>query len=177
MKCDADAQFNGNLHDCTCPNLHWVAERDPETGVFYDRKKCLPCEEAAFQGPWQDRAVTECQVCPVKGQWYDFINQKIATCVCRKSSTPAYTTAGDTCIEENVVNEYSYSPDSAKSVTYTAIETYSNGSWQTTSISTTSGSIDYYYLKAAVGCKKWKRPKDCQTLANICVLQLYNEGT
>ena len=28
---------------------------------------------------------------------------------------------------------------------------------------------------SAIGCKKYKRPEDCQTLANLCVLNLYDQ--
>ena len=35
--------------------------------------------------------------------------------------------------------------------------------------------MQYYYLDAAVGCTKFKDVKKCQLLANLCVLQLYNE--
>jgi len=40
-----------------------------------------------------------------------------------------------------------------------------------------SGTFDYYYLEAAVGCQKHKITKSCQTLANLCVLQLYDMNT
>ena len=34
----------------------------------------------------------------------------------------------------------------------------------------------YFYTKAAVGCAQWNNPKDCQILANLCVLYLYDEN-
>lgn len=40
-----------------------------------------------------------------------------------------------------------------------------------------SDTFDYLYYDAAVGCEVYFNPKKCQTLANLCVLQLYNERT
>ena len=34
-----------------------------------------------------------------------------------------------------------------------------------------------YYLGAAMGCKVYKNPKDCQCLANLCVLVLYSDNS
>jgi len=34
-----------------------------------------------------------------------------------------------------------------------------------------------FYVAAAIGCKYNQDPKSCQTLANLCVMQLYNERT
>jgi len=31
------------------------------------------------------------------------------------------------------------------------------------------------FAASAIGCKKYKRPEDCQTLANLCVLNLYDQ--
>ena len=39
-----------------------------------------------------------------------------------------------------------------------------------------SGTIQYYYLDAAVGCAEFKDVQKCQLLANLCVLQLYNSA-
>lgn len=34
-----------------------------------------------------------------------------------------------------------------------------------------------FYVPAAIGCKYKSDPKSCQTLANLCIMQLYNERT
>jgi hypothetical protein len=34
-----------------------------------------------------------------------------------------------------------------------------------------------FYIAAAVGCKYRQEPKACQNLANLCVLQLYDQTT
>jgi hypothetical protein len=40
-----------------------------------------------------------------------------------------------------------------------------------------SDVFEQFYVDAAVGCKYENSPQACQTLANLCVLQLYNEQT
>jgi hypothetical protein len=34
-----------------------------------------------------------------------------------------------------------------------------------------------FYVASAVGCKYYNDPKSCQILANLCIMQLYNERT
>lgn len=34
--------------------------------------------------------------------------------------------------------------------------------------------MGYYYLKAAMNCQRYKDPQGCQTLANLCVISMYN---
>jgi len=34
-----------------------------------------------------------------------------------------------------------------------------------------------FYLKSAIGCRMYQNLQDCQVLANLCVMQLYDEQT
>ena len=38
-----------------------------------------------------------------------------------------------------------------------------------------SDTYNYLYYDSAVGCRQYRNPQKCQTLANLCVLQMYNE--
>lgn len=40
-----------------------------------------------------------------------------------------------------------------------------------------SNLFKHFYLQSAIGCKNYQNIQDCQVLANLCVLQLYNEQT
>jgi len=40
-----------------------------------------------------------------------------------------------------------------------------------------SDTFSHLYYKAAVGCAVYSNPNQCQVLANLCVLQLYDEQT
>ena len=53
MPCDtaSGAVYERGLRDCTCPDLFYVAERDPSTGALLTQKTCLPCTKDAYQGP------------------------------------------------------------------------------------------------------------------------------
>lgn len=39
-----------------------------------------------------------------------------------------------------------------------------------------SDTIDYLYLKSGYECMKYSTPISCQILANLCVLQLYDQN-
>ncbi len=45
----------------------------------------------------------------------------------------------------------------------------------TNKVDQTSAPMEHLYLKNAVGCTVYKDIKSCQSLANLCVLNLYNE--
>ena len=69
--------------------------------------------------------------------------------------------------------------NTAKNISYSEIETRTREGEVRTSVSgapRSSGTDAHYYLKAAVGCSQWKNPQDCQTLANLCVLHMYDEN-
>ena len=48
---------------------------------------------------------------------------------------------------------------------------------EVTTVAETSDVFVQFYYQSAVGCKYEKDQKQCQVLANLCVLQLYNEWT
>ena len=112
------------------------------------------------------------------------VNTNPYRCACSSNVDGGYTTAGDTCILDRVIEggaggDWSYSPDRAGSVSYSEIETRTREGEVRTSVSgapRSSGTDAHYYLKAAVGCSQWKNPQDCQTLANLCVLHMYDEN-
>ena len=63
--------------------------------------------------------------------------------------------------------------ESAREIDYSSVET-SSGSISSISVAN-SNTFSYLFLDAAVGCNSNKDPAKCNTLANLCVLQLYNE--
>ena len=56
-------------------------------------------------------------------------------------------------------------------VDYNSVE--SEGSEELSDMSVQSGVMDTYFWKATAGCQVYGNPNDCQTLANLCVLNLY----
>ena len=160
------------IHDCTCPNLFYVAERDVRTGEFLPKKECSPCDATAYQGP-DTRTVTDCKVCPVRGQLYDVTTDPY-TCVCSSNSPYGdFKPAGDICILNSVILKGKGDYEAANTaITYSDVEAKNvEGEWTINTVGgPDSGTLEYFYTKAAVGCAQWNNPKDCQVLANLCVL-------
>lgn len=48
---------------------------------------------------------------------------------------------------------------------------------RTTETQVNSDLISYYYYNATLGCLQFDDPNSCQLLANLCVIQMYNEDT
>ena len=127
MPCDtaSGAVYDRRLKDCTCPELFYVAERDVSTGELLAQKTCLTCTKDAYQGP-DTRTVSQCAVCPVRGMEYND-NTNPYRCECSKNVDGGYTTAGDICILDSVVEggaggEWTYAPDRAGTVSYSQVE-------------------------------------------------------
>ena len=169
MPCDtaSGAVYDRRLKDCICPDLFYVAERDVSTGEFLAAKTCLACTKDAYQGP-DTRTVSQCEVCPIRGMEYND-NTNPYRCECSKNVDGGYTTAGDICILDRVIEggagfEWDYNPDRAGEVSYKEIEERRSGGEVRTSptgTSRSSGTDAHYYLKAAVGCSQWNNPQDC----------------
>ena len=47
--------------------------------------------------------------------------------------------------------------------------------WTTSRGQDSSGLFSYLYLKSAMNCQRYQNPQACQTLANLCVLTMYDE--
>lgn len=83
--------------------------------------------------------------------------------------------AGDICIplQDSIFFTTTYPVNTAKSLTFDFAET--SDPLQDSVISVASSdTIEYLYLKSGYKCLKESDIESCQTLANICVLQLYD---
>lgn len=99
---------------------------------------------------------------------------------CQCDINQGYVTAADRCLPETFTEKYTlttspFAESYANQISYGAIETEAGGGWTLSTFAHQSGTLQYYYLDAAVGCTTFKDVQKCQLLANLCVLQLYNE--
>ena len=87
-----------------------------------------------------------------------------------------YVKAADRCVsdiftERFTVSTSPFAESYANQVSYGAIETQSgDGTWSLSTFAHQSGTLQYYYMDAAVGCTTFKDVQKCQLLANLCVL-------
>ena len=94
------------------------------------------------------------------------------------SCPEGYLKAGDGCIKQSEFDQlfssgYIVQNGDELRVQYNNVRTI--GKDGVGSVLTDSDVFSYFYYQSAVGCKFEKNHKDCQVLANLCVLQLYNE--
>lgn len=188
MTCGDRTIFAEEVHDCLCEyDVRTFLIEDLELGATEGTKTCQApdagdvdfCKgDDSWKGPNKDekgkrRDIYECQRCPLEGQIYDTDSDPYQ-CIC--SNNLNYLTAGDICLKEDEIDDIDdYKEDKAVEIQYESIESInSSGGYQIGDGEVDSGTFKYYYLKAAVGCKTKKNPKDCQTLANLCVLTFYD---
>ena len=99
-------------------------------------------------------------------------------CQCKED----FVNAGDTCVLEAerkalADNEWIIE-DFQNRVTYYDIWSLETGASGADDVKTVVSDVfDYLYIQSAVGCMNDGNPQKCQSLANLCVLQLYDELT
>ena len=137
-----------------------------EEGGFREVKLCFSCGSLErYPGP----GVNQCETCPAFGMTRSTVTFQ---CECATS----FVTAGDICIDstEVAVIENEFSSETAANVIYLSHETSDDVGTHSLS---SSDTFEYYYLKSGYNCRQHKSLQDCQCLANLCVLQLYNQDT
>jgi hypothetical protein len=116
--------------------------------------------------------VYSCKACPY-GQIYD-TSSSPWKCACQISNQ---VVAGDECLpqaDSQIITNL-YPINVAKSLTFNNLETADTNVDSTLTIAN-SDTIDYLYLKSAYKCLSNLEAKSCQVLANLCVLQLYDQN-
>lgn len=152
-------------NECTCTGSYEVLLEFSANGDYLVQKQCFDCGVNAYPGPNN----YQCEKCPdvamTRSDTFD--------CTCPATS---YTESFNSCLKDSEVTSITnqYSVSNAVSVTYQFLE---NAQGLGTYSISTSSSFQFYYLKAADDCMNYQSIKGCQILANLCVMQLYNERT
>ncbi|CDW85678.1 meckelin isoform 4 [Stylonychia lemnae] len=173
LGCTGTATFNDNIDvkDCVCPLYNRIVEKDAQNN-FLPAKECAPCLQSAYSGP-NNRPIYSCDVCPAEGQLYTPTTIPWS-CACLTSN---YTSSYGICLLNTDVTAVrtNFPLENARTINYDYVETGSDSLGQVTVV--ISDTYNYLYYDAAVGCQELGNPKKCQVLANLCVLQMYNERT
>jgi hypothetical protein len=163
MTCNGTATIQDG--DCVCPTFNRIVE-----DFAAKTKSCEACGVNAYQGqePGFERVapVYECLYCPSeKNRSYNSA-VKPWSCQCVASTT----LSNGVCFDNNVIRSV-LPPDAV--VNYESSENQGT----LTRFPFASGTIQYLYYDAALGCQQYGDPQKCQMLANLCVLVLYDEST
>ena len=160
-----DALYDSGSSACVCANANAVLVEENAMGDLLPNKLCTPCGSRFYRDG--DEAY-DCTPCPDPHMSYDGTR-----CVC---DAPDYTAApaGTQCLwtahYTDVTGEYSI--ESAATVSFDAI--VEDGS-DAPSVSVVSAVFEDLFPRAATTCKYATDTVGCQTLANLCVLQMYDE--
>ena len=175
LECDTS---NGNMQvlngQCVCAAGFRAATFNDLGALFTNANgenviSCLPCPAGEFRGP-ATKSIWQCEACPDPNQeWVDQF------CICKDG----YQEAGDTCItnaQRDELLDRGFIEDGLEyKIDYNNIKQV--GREGVSSVTEESDVFKYYYLQSAVGCTVDQDLRQCQILANLCVLQLYNEKT
>ncbi|CAG9329728.1 unnamed protein product [Blepharisma stoltei] len=152
--------------DCYCSSASYeVVEEFNKDGTYLTEKTCQACSSLNYYpGPGSH----SCEQCP----YLDIMERDPSTykCVCISD----YTSSAGTCVKNSEVADLltQFPLESARSVIYNYVETNKGVSQVTIAASDT---FNYFYLKSLRDCNNTRSIEACQNLANLCVLQLYNE--
>lgn len=153
-------------NECVCDSSDYeVVFEDSlkQTGETPKSKYCLACSQLTYSGT----SANECMACSDIEMVRSESNYE---CFCSSS----YFTSQNSCINsleaEDITSSYPVSE--AIIVIYPDLE---SGSGTSQKNITASSTFEYFYIKAAFDCSKYYDIIACQQLANLCVLQLYNQ--
>lgn len=169
QSCPSAEGISPSTGDCNCSQGYAITEKD-SNGHYLTTKQCTQCNEGAYQYLGENTPVYECKRCPLR-KIYD-TNTTPWNCEC---ATDFYVEFGGECferVEANYLNTL-YPSSGATSVLMSDAETDQPRVLTSETISD-SATIRELYFKSAFKCLKFNNKKACQTLANLCVLQMYN---
>ena len=160
---DCPDGVDSDKKECICAsgNYEAIIEKGID-GQYLNQKKCVPCfNKNAYLGDFS----YYCEGCPSSEMSRD---EKPFTCKCPADVFESL----DSCISNAEFNDDRVKASSlAHSITYHYIE---SAQGMSSASITPSYMIEYLYPNSTVECYKYGTIKACQTIANICVLTLYD---
>lgn len=160
--------LNSQTGDCSCPNGesgYLLIERDETGQLLTAGKQCLSCPNNSLPNPSD---LYSCLSCP----------SAVMTVVSNQCVCPTgYLQDGNACLLQTQVDGISVYPASAAAVVYYQDISITDSSAISASSISSSAPFTAYYLQAAVACKYELDREQCQTLGNLCVLQMYTQSS
>ena len=152
--------------DCICQSGYVIIEQNSETGEYLDEKICKECPEGTYPGESTNKGIYNCAPCEY-GKIYNK-NTIPWRCEC---DINLYSEYGGECLNKDEANFLNTQFPTASASSVTMVD--SEVALSEINISE-SDPISYLYLKSGFNCLKSSDIKSCQTLANLCVLHIYD---
>lgn len=153
---------------CGCDPANYEALIEfAQNGDYLDKKQCVGCTVNFYTGP----SSHSCQACS------DPLMTRDSSYKCQCPS--GYTMSQTKCVlnSVNVQNNFLLGPYSSTNAINVIYNSNQNSQGIGTYSISSSSTFSYYYVKAANDCLFNNLVQGCQILANMCVMQLYNQMT
>lgn len=156
--------IDSSKNECVCDwaSFEVIIEKDLQ-GEYLDSKKCVACKSSAY---YPGKFSYTCEACPDSNMERDADTNE---CSCKSG----YVESQGSCVSSSELVDLEIS-ESAYTMIYNNRENAQGVGSHTLSPSYT---FRYFYQKAALDCYTYQVIKGCQIIANLCVLQLYNEDS
>lgn len=153
-------------NECACDSADYeIIDEKSDSGTYLGTKQCVACSPTYYPGP----NFFECEACPDRTN----MERNVINYACQCKS--GFLESGDACVSTDQLSDINN--DYLTAAAFTVIYNYAESTSGTGAISLTqSDTYSYFYYKSARDCNDG-HAKSCQTLANLCVLQLYNLNT
>lgn len=175
--CGSTTEGIGSDLECECQDNRFVLIERNETGHLMDSKECFMCAEGTavisipvtIAGRFYEPDRYTCQSCPDERMEMS-VSGTSYSCTCPSGYTlTGVTSVGEqSCVKTTMISEFSSIEDASSTVTY----------YETpTATSVVSQTILHYYARSAALCTYYGGQRDireCQILANLCALTLYD---
>jgi hypothetical protein len=179
VACDSSTEGIQSDLECGCLNNNYMLREVNATGHYLGYKECVKCASgtavvtvaSTIAGLFYEPDRYSCRSCPddlmtmsVSGTTY--------TCTCPSGYTLTGVTSvgAQSCVLTTMISEFSSTENAASTITYYL------SSPETTLVSQT---VLHYYSRSAALCKYYGGQSniiECQALANLCVLSLYDRS-
>lgn len=149
---------------CTCSNNRYNSEFNP---LASRSVRCVDCPTGYYSSP-ESNILYNCTECPAEGQTVD---SSTGDCSCGDLSLQETFCVNSTTYTSTVLTNFN--PSTGQDVRYSPTITNTGISTGRVSVSET---MQYLLPQALFECLNYKYYKQCQLLANLCVLHMYREA-
>ncbi|KAK3256385.1 hypothetical protein CYMTET_34478, partial [Cymbomonas tetramitiformis] len=172
LACGFGSTLDKTVGECVCTNADAVLIEHDVVGMYLDSKECYTCPTNSWKSTTDASKCEECPMVegtiPAVSMEYNAATQK---CVC-----PASLADGISCVAESSWETELEQQLGVNFATKSEITYYDVGD-ERTSIDVESWWLEENLVEATWNCTKYHDREACNSIANMCVLQMYDPSS